>query len=269
MNFFQTTETAIGVIEKMNYNSTTSIMEFNICCICSEDFQQRDNIVIVKHTNDKTLDDSKKRGHYFHQECLQRWREHHPICPLDRDPISKVYNIPDYQLLGLELGLYDYDYKNVILDIKLNDDILDQFSDINEIDKNNKTLAFYACKLGNFPLVAKLLKRNANFNQPCGHANFTPLMVAICYGHIRLVNRLLASKKVTSNLHVYDKTGNTAFGYACKYCCFSIIKTFIDRKLVTKHQVRYYLDENRDLFNNDIYGKDIISIMCYYLKSDI
>ena len=269
MSFSQTMVMGTGATEKMNYNTTTNIMELNICCICSEHFQQRDNIVIVKHANDKSLDDSKKRGHYFHKECLDKWKEHESICPLDRDPIARVYNIPDYQVLGLELGLYDYDYRNVLTDIKVNDNVLDQFTDINEIDKNNKTLAFYACKLGNYSLVNKLLKRDANFNKQCGAHNFTPLMAAICYGHLRLANRLLASKKVTSNLNVYDKTGTTAFGYACKYCWFSIIKTFLNRKLVSKHQVKYYLHQNRELFNHDQYGKDIISIMCYYLKSDI
>ena len=245
-------------------------MDLISCCICQEDFTHGEDIVIVKHKNDKNIDDSKKRGHYFHRKCLHSWRIREPICPLDREPIERVYNVPNYQVLGVELSLFNYDFYNVITNIKLNDLTLNQFDNINDIDRNNKTLAFYACKIGNYPLILKLIKRDADFNQKCGDKGFTPLMTAICNKHIKIVKKLLSIKKIKKGIENYDKSGKTAFNYACDYCFYTIISEFINRELVTKHQVKCCLDQNRSIFNNDPqYGRDIISLMCYYLKSDV
>lgn len=241
------------------------------CCICYRKFQHYgpDKIVIVKHNNDETLNISKKRGHYFHHSCISEWRSRHGNCPLDRDPINKLYTIPDYQLLGLELGMYNYDYKCVLRSVKVNDNLLDQFTDVNEIDRNDKTLPFYACRLGNYTLVVKLLKRGANFNRPCGKHNFTPLMSSVCHYHAKIVLKLLSNKEVQEHINVADRSGHTAFSYACQTSQLSIIKEFLHRQLVSKHQCRYALDLYRQTYNDlGMKGKDIIHIMCKYLKTD-
>lgn len=239
------------------------------CCICCQKFQQRtDKIVIIKHINDDTLSVSRKRGHYFHHGCIQQWRIEHGTCPLDRDTINKIYSVPEYQVNGLELGLYNYDYYDLLKNIRVTDALLDQFTGINEIDKNNRTLAFYACKLGNYTLVTKLLNRGADFNRSCGREGFTPLMVAICHYHTKIVLRLLSNKSVQEGLDAYDVSGNTAFSYACQLCLVDVIQEFILRKLVTPHQVRYNLDQHRSKYHGTK-GQDIIVLMCDYLKTDI
>lgn len=241
------------------------------CCICCRKFERygQDKIVIIKHSNDDTLNISKKRGHYFHHCCISEWRSRYGNCPLDRDPINKLYTVPNYQLLGLELGAYNYDYSCVLQSVKVNDDLLDQFTDVNDIDRNNKTLPFYACKLGNYNLVTKLLRRGADFNRPCGLNSFTPLMCSVCHYHVKIVMKLLASKEVQEHVNVSDRNGHTAFIYACQTAQLSIIKEFINRGLINKHQCRYAHDLYRSDYNKlGLKGKDIIHTMYNYLKTD-
>lgn len=241
------------------------------CCICSETYASNPDkqIVIVKHANDRTINDSRKRGHYFHRECIAKWKAEQCVCPLDRDPIARTYTVPGYKLVGFELSMYDHDYRRVLTDIKVTDDLLAQISDIDEVDRNGKTLAFYACQLGNYTLVCKLLRRGANFNMSCGRGKFTPLMAAICHGHQKISLKLLSTKKVADGIAAADGTGTTAFGYACQYVRYSVIKEFILRELITHHQVRYYLDMYRPTFKQDaLYGDEIIGMLCYYLKTD-
>jgi hypothetical protein len=243
------------------------------CCICSETYTDAPTeVIIVKHTNDRNLDDSRKRGHYFHRDCLEKWKQKQyesgmsPSCPLDRDPIAKIYTVPGYLVVGFELGLYGYDYQKVITDLKINDLLLDQIA-VNDIDKNHKTLAFYACKIGNYALINRLLKKRADFNQQCGQNKFTPLMVAVCHNHHRIVSKLLSNKKVVDGLTTYDNAGTTAFGYSCQHFHYSIICEFLTRQLVSKHQVRYYLELYRNKYIHDtLYGDELISKMCHYLK---
>lgn len=241
------------------------------CCICSETYASDPDkqIVIVKHSNDRSINESRKRGHYFHRECLVKWKMEQCVCPLDRDPISRTYTVPGYKVVGFELSMYDHDYRRVLTDVKITDDLLDQLGDINEVDCNGRTLAFYACQLGNYTLVCKLLRRGADFNKETGGVGFTPLMAAICYGHQKISLKLLSSKKVVSGIATADKTGTTAFGYACQYVRYSIIKEFILRGLTSHHQVLYYLDMYRPLFKRDtLYGDEIIGLLCHYLKTD-
>lgn len=237
------------------------------CCICKDSNQEE--IVIIKHKNDKTLDVSRKRGHYFHKVCLQTWRLYQSVCPLDRDHIATIHNIPGYQVRGLELGKYGYEYSALLSEIKPTDRLLDQFIDINEVDKNNRSIAFYACKYGNYALVCRLLRRGANFNQPNGTLGFTPLMVAVCHNHHKIVAKILSNRNTVMAGQIYDKSGITAFGYACKYGYNKIISEFLDRKLVSIHQVRYNLELYRTNYAKDtLYGSEIIDKICHYLKTD-
>ena len=240
------------------------------CCICCQRFQDRvDKIVIIKHSNDDNLNVSRKRGHYFHHSCISEWRREHGTCPLDRNRIARLYTVPGYQIVGLELGLYNYDYRDLLRQINVNNTVLDQLSSVDEIDKNNRTLAFYACKVGNYSLVTRLLKREANFNRPCGRDGFTPLMAAVCHYHSKIVTKLLTNRKVTDGIDTYDSCGHTAWSYACQLHQADIIKEFIDRKLVTTHGARYQLELHRaDWTKLGKQGTDIISLLCHYLKTD-
>ena len=240
------------------------------CCICCQKFHQRtDKIVIIKHINDESLSISRKRGNYFHNTCIQQWKHQHGTCPLDRDQICKLYSVPEYQVLGLELGLYNYDYSDLLANVKVNDILLDQISNVNDVDKHNRSIVFYACKLGNYALVTKLLKRGGDFNQACGNEGFTPLMVAICYYHSKIVTMLLSNKSVQEKINCADKSGMTAFSYACSTMQCDIIKEFIHGKLVLPGVVRYNLELYRPkLRSNGSKGQEIISLLCKGLKSD-
>lgn len=241
------------------------------CCICSETYASDPSkqIVIVKHADDRTINDSRRRGHYFHKECLTKWKAEQCVCPLDRDPIARTYTVPGYKVVGLELSMYDHDYRRLLTDVKVTDDLLNQISDIDDVDRHGRTLAFYACQYGNYALVCKLLRRGADFNKGTGRTGFTPLMVAVCFGHQKITLKLLSNKKVADGIIVADKSGFTAFGYACQHIRYMIIKEFIVRGLVSHHQVRYYLDLYRPTFKSDkLYGDEIVDLLCHYLKSD-
>lgn len=237
------------------------------CCICGEIFTVKCDIVIIKHTNDVSLDASRKRGHYFHRECLSPWRELHGTCPLDRDSISRVYTVPGCHVVGIELEQYGHDYYRLLLDIKVNDRLLDQL-EVDDPDKNNKTLAFHACMIGNYALVNKLISRGADFNRPCGDHNFTPLMVAVCYNHYTIVAKILSSRtKSGRSINNYDRNGVTAFGYACMYSHSRIIGEFLDRELVSASEVSAKIALYRDRYRADkLYGEEILTRLHHYVR---
>jgi len=239
----------------------------NICCICHEIYTSP--IVIIKHVNDQSLDVSRKRGHYFHKQCMEIWKKNTPeaICPLDRDLVLKMYTVPLYQVTGFNMDEYDNDFLVVIKQIKVTDKVLESLENLESIDKNGRTLAYYACRFGNYSLVCKLLLKDVNFNSSFGHGGFTPLMVAVCYNSYKIIQKLLSCKKVLENINVHDKTGKTAFGYACYYGYSKIISEFLFTKLIEKHEVVHNLELYRNKYIEDaLYGKDIIDEMLYYTK---
>ena len=246
----------------------------DVCSICHNTFTHEcGSVVIVKHGNDRNIDMSRKRGHYFHRECIDEWKrscvekELDNICPLDRDPISRLYTVPNYQLVGFDISIYNTDFKQVLSQVKVTSKVLDQFDDINEVDRNNKTLAYYACRYGNMTLIRALLRKGANFNQPCGDHNFTPLMSAVCQGYHKIVQRLLSVKTVQEHCNASDGYHETAFGYACKHHFCNIIAEFLNHKLVTKHQVTYCLQLYYDSYKKDtLFGDEIIDRLLHYLK---
>lgn len=246
----------------------------SFCSICHENFTTTADIVIIKHANDNSLDVSRKRGHYFHRLCLSQWKDccymqedKDFCCPLDRDKVFRMYSIPSYEIAGFDLRDYDHDYASVTCKLKITDKFLDQLKHIDEPDKNDRTLTFYACRFGNYGLVLKLIKRKADFNRPCGKAGFTPLMVAVCHNHHRIVAKLLSTKYIRQDIGVYDKYGKTAFSFACENGYSAIISEFLDRKLVSEHQARYCLEINRSMYRKyPLYGKEIVEKLCYYLN---
>jgi hypothetical protein len=251
----------------------------DLCSICHEHFDKTSLIVIAKHTSDKTLDDSRKRGHYFHRACLEMWKKHcsvvydsHDlpvgfICPMDRDEICRLYTVPNYELIGFDMRYYDSDMLRVLNECRRNRNFLQQITDIDETDRRNKTLAYYACYLGDYQLVCRLIGAGADFNKHGGDHGFTPLMAAVCQNHYNIVSKLLANRKTRQHCcTVIDRSGMNAFMYACKGCHDRIITEFLNNEIPTAHQVRYCLVIFSPEFRLDeLYGRDIIHKLNHYL----
>jgi hypothetical protein len=253
----------------------------DICSICHEPFDGVKPIVIAKHVSDRNLDESRKRGHYFHRSCLDEWKKHcgrdHNIaagfiCPMDRDEICQLHTVPNYELVKFDLMYYDSDMLRVLNVCRerfkgFNKHFLQQIKDIDEQDRKGKTLAYYVCFLGDYNIALKLLTAGADFNKHIGSHGFTPLMAAVCQNHSNIVNRLLSSRQVRQGCNTMDNFGMTAFMYACKGCFNRIITDFLVNEIPTAHQVRHCLVAFKVEFDADtLYGKEIIHKLNHYLK---
>ena len=251
----------------------------DLCSICRENFDSSSLIVIAKHSTDKSLDESRKRGHYFHRSCIETWKKHCSIrydsedlpvgfiCPMDRDEITRLYTAASSDIIGFDIKYYDSDLLKVLQECKSNKHLLQQIENINELDKKNKSLAYYACYLGDYQLVCRLLLKGADFNMSVGMYGFTPFMAAVCQNHYNIVLKLFTSKTCRSKIHSIDNKGMTGFMYACKLGHSRIITAFLNDEIPTNHQVRYCLMLYREDFNDDkLYGKEIIHKMTHYLK---
>jgi hypothetical protein len=245
-----------------------------MCSICQEPFDTHQPIIIVKHTNDKSLDDSRKRNHYFHRNCIEIWKKQcitsgsSFCCPLDRDEICKLYTVPQYEIINFDLNYYDSDLLKALQSYK--GELVKQLESVDEIDKRGKTLAYYACYIGEYSIIVKLLSAGANFNKPINNEGFTPLMAAVCQNHQTIVSKLLSNKTVRQSANIMDISGMTAFMYACKYSYNLIITDFMLYNIPSVTEVRNCLQTYKKVFDTDIlYGKEIIHKMLHYLKPKI
>jgi hypothetical protein len=237
------------------------------CSICYDDFSIKSDIVIVKHQNDSTITISRKRGHYFHRSCIEQWKAHQTeyICPLDRDPIGKLHKAHFHQIVGLKLEYYD-DFYELVKSIKISSKLLDQVLDIDKLDGRDRSLAYYACRYGDAALIKALFQKGANFNIG-GKSEFTPLMVAVSYNHLNIVKYLLQKDSIRSGATVHDRTGNTAFCYACRNAHCAIIKEFLSLRIPSRETVLFNLANLRSKFKQDaIYGAEILHEMHSYMK---
>ena len=234
-----------------------------ICPICHDTFSSEQSMVLIKHATDNDIQQSRLRGHYFHTACLTQWMHlGKGGCPLDRDPIRTLYRTNYY-----ESGNVTGSYRSLLQDIKITNYMLDQyFTDINSIDDEGKSLAYYACHWGHDDLVAKLLKRGANFHL-ADNNGFTPLMAAVSNNHYHIVSRLLKNKKVQSRINQRDFRGKNIFDYACSHLCFTIICDLLDTKLIDVHQVHQNITDYWDTFNSGkMYGLEILDLLFAYTK---
>lgn len=235
------------------------------CPICKDHFKPGDtNIIVVKHTTDNTIANSKKRGHFFHRDCMQRWGE--KSCPLDRDPFTRMYHI-DYRVLD-GLNLLDFSCYYVLLkDIKISDDVIKNIRNINSQDESGKTLFYLACQNGNIKLVRKLFRIGAN-PLIANSDGFTPLMIAICNFHKPIYQYLLRNKAVRGNISVSDNKGRTAFYYAAKNSNISAVKAFLNNYLLTVKEIeRFLIYEQQQLMERkDKTGHIIVSELVSYCK---
>ena len=239
------------------------------CPICQEQFKSADIIVIIKHRDDANIEMSRKRGHYYHRTCIEAWRgQGHDMCPMDRDVIGRLYTVPGYQIVKFDLQDYDNDYNNLLARYQVNARLLEIIEDINQPDKYGRTLAYYACRFGNYGLVMALLRRNADFNYACGDAHFTPLMVAVCYNNLSIVHRLLMASSVLAGIDRQDKSGHTAFQYACRYGHVAIINDFFVLRLVSRDEVKYMYDVMFEKYRTGqiLFGGEIITKMLDYMR---
>lgn len=230
------------------------------CSICYDDFNVKSDIIIVKHQNDDSISISRKRGHYFHRSCIEQWKKaqiNNYLCPLDRDPINKLHKAHFHQVIGLKLEYYD-DFYNLVKSIKISSKLLDQIVDIDQCDSKGHSLAYYACRYGDMTLIKALVQKGANFNSG-SKTNFTPLMAAVSYNHLNIVKYLLQKETIRIGATTHDKTGNTAFCYACKNSYCSIIKEFLYLRIPSRETVLFNLASLRNKFKQDsVYGTEIL-----------
>jgi hypothetical protein len=230
----------------------------HICPICHETLES--DVILVKHINDESINNSRKRGHYFHKNCIKIWRKESNLCPMDRDKIMKTYKVESHHITGLNLKFFGGCYYNMINKVKLDKKLLKTIKNINDIDAENKTLAYHACEIGNYNLVLYLLNIKADFS--IGNINgFTPLMVAICQGHSKICLKLLSKKYVQKTVNCHDSKGMNAFYYACKYNRYDIIIDLLGRNIPTKHQINQAIITYRSQLASNYQGKKVLQIL--------
>jgi hypothetical protein len=230
------------------------------CPICREPLLASQPIALIKHKVDVDIAQSRKRAHYFHHACITEWSKQERTCPLDRDTIRTIYKVQYYETVPLsEINQFG----EIINNLKITDKMLQSIDDINQPDKTGRPLAYYACKKGNYALVAMLLKHGADFH----FGTFTPLMVAVANNHSRIVKYLLKNPQVRQSVNKSDTRGKTAFDYACENHCLSIIKEMLARNLVTTRQVSLNITNNVVGLNKDVlFGEEILKILYDHLK---
>ena len=237
----------------------------NICSICKEKFSETDsNIIIVKHCNDSSLSESRKRGHYFHRFCIDQWRRYgNRVCPLDREQIRSTHHIPGHIVCGLDLNNFDNFYK---LTTSLKPSDLTSIKDINIRDFHGRTLFYCACQVNNMKLVKNLIKYQADPSIP-NNRGFTPLMLAVCNNSIELFQYLLRNRKVLSSLKSTNKKGWTALEYAVSRRHLTATNAILDTYQFNNEYIHYLISVYYSKLQNKLFGKDIINNLFIYLKS--
>jgi hypothetical protein len=255
-----------------------------ICPICHADLSE--NIILVTHESDHDINAAQKRGHYFHRECIENWRDYQInddlsdllpdwaqnlnityYCPMDRDPVKSLHETSVHHIHPFDLCDYNGDFKVVLNTLPVDKEIIDQMDDIDEVDCNNRTLAYYACSRGHVKLVLILMRKGANFLYRCDWTGFTPLMAAINSGHVTLVRMLLRNPKIREKIITQaDDNGLVSFYHACAGAHYQIVHAFLKEDLYTTHQLSYaYRVYGYTLINHKTYGRSFLSLFHSYL----
>lgn len=71
--------------EDMNINVSTQCYEttdkkFDSCSICTEKYENKDNVSVLKC------------GHIFHTKCIKEWGHYKPVCPVCKESIETCNN---------------------------------------------------------------------------------------------------------------------------------------------------------------------------------
>lgn len=247
------------------------------CPICKGGFHSSDSaICIVKHISDKTITESRKRGHYYHRHCMDAWKKNQLdrdkciCCPLDREPIKCMYTVGPYMLFGMDLKDYTdfYDLietgKNTI---RLSDRVLEKIVNINEMDHKGRTLIYCAVQRGMDTLTKRLMRKGAD-PTICDSNGFSPLMLTICNNNYELFSHFIRNKKVIDTISKADKFGITPLQHACIYCRYKMLSDILLTENIDKRQVSYAIEMYRGKLEKDtMYGKDSLKILYSYLKT--
>ena len=237
-------------------------MSLNICPICHIDFDRTDIIVIVKHNDDKVIIHSRKRGHYFHKECIQKWCKTKKQCPLDFEPIRSMHVVDYYSIQGLVLWDFDDLYELVDGDgVKLNNQLLMTIKNIDYQDHRGRTLVYCATQRKKITLVKKVIKMGADVNIS-NSDGFTPLMIATCNNSCDIVHILLKISDITK----MDKKGYTAFEYACVKGLNNMVGEFLATEMIDMQLINYILMVHHDHFKTLLFGKQIENKLFNYRK---
>lgn len=226
------------------------------CSICLEPFEHSTNIVLVKHLSDQNLSESRRLGHMFHSDCIEQWKRSKQTasfgCPLDRVKVTQLYRVPTYEVLGFNMEAYNNNLRQFMHSVHITSKILGLIN-ADDLDDTGRSLAFYACQEGNFPLVKKLHAVGANFNRPMSRDAVTPLMTAIQMHRISVVLFLLHKRRVRDSVvDTVDCGGNNAFLYACAGGDCEIIEAFVTLKLCTTPQINKALEYYKHSLSNTI-----------------
>jgi len=150
--------------------------------------------------------------------------------------------------------------------IKFEENVCVNQDTLNHIDERGETVLFKACNYGNLEGVRRLIyldlenRKNEEQNHKLLDPNIpnifelTPLSVACLFGYQRIVELLIAKFENKLNLNKKDKTGSTAFKYACANKNTELIKSLLGCKRLNlfnmyenDETILHILIKNRDI----------------------
>ncbi len=232
------------------------------CPICSE--LLKGDIVVVKHQCDDNLSVSRKKGHYFHRECITKWK--HKLCPLDRGPYTRLYNV-NYKVLGGKVLDNFSSYYELLNSVKINDDLIKNIRNINCQDTKGRTLFYVLCqrKKISFKTLKKLLRLGTdptigNFD------SFTPLMVLISNFQYLETNFLLSLEQIRKSIGCHDSKGKSAFEYACLSGNINAIREILGYYLIKKKEINQILLFNQSRIKKGRNGMIILEELRSYIN---
>ena len=77
------------------YNPYTTRLDDTTCTICSEDYANGNNIIILSCAEGK---------HHYHKDCIERWLRINPTCPQCRAPVENGPLVADGRRAPVENG---------------------------------------------------------------------------------------------------------------------------------------------------------------------
>lgn len=205
----------------LNLIQTNEYQCDTVCSICQEVLTNKDQILLIKHwdaTTQKadTITVTRQKKHIFHYHCLLKHFELNDAwCPLDRQQISRVYEVRLHHVASLNLLHFAQNYYQLIdqiMDHPITISFIDSVN-LNYKDSNGKTLFYCACQRGHLSLVKQLVKLGS-ITTITDNYGFTPLMAAVTHNYLPLVRYLLSLPSIISTINHVDYHGKNAMHYA-------------------------------------------------------
>jgi ankyrin repeat protein len=117
--------------------------------------------------------------------------------------------------------------------------LLNRGADIHHRPKGLYGVAHRACKAGNFDILDLLIKRNADVNLETSQKKHTPLFLAACKGHFRVVKLLVENK---ANIHAQTALGSFASAGAAYNNHIEIVRYLFDKEFENRELNQPYID---------------------------